>query len=198
MDALSNPLAADLSPAESRKWMGRLLVAVLLGAAIWNFVASLTGAVVLPALARVMETDPQSPLYLGKGDFNFPALFTSILELCFAAIAALMVNSWSQRRPRTARRKSAAVAPATGLSISAPAAAPFREPMSQVPPAIAAPAVLPSVSQPGSPPPQAVPKIPVAQAPAPPPAKSEKLAKPKPPKEVYYNIVGEPVERDDE
>ena len=195
MDALSKPLAADLSPAESRKWMGRLLVAVLLGAAIWNFVASLTGAVVLPALARVMETDPQSPLYLGKGDFNFPALFTSILELCFAAIAALMVNSWSQRRPRTARRKSAAVAPATGLSISAPAAAPFREPMSQVPPAIAAPAVPPSPPQQSAPPP-ATPQIPTAQAPTPPPP--AKPAKPKRPKEVYYNSVGEIVERDDE
>src|ERR1017187_10060554 len=99
MDALSKPVAPDLSPAESRKWMGRLLIAVVLGAAIWNFVASLTGAVVLPALARVMETDPQSPLYLGKGDFNVPALFVSILELCFAALVSLLVISWSQRRP---------------------------------------------------------------------------------------------------
>src|ERR1700722_20193312 len=100
MDAPSKPLSADLSPAESRKWMGRLLIAVVLGAAIWNFVAALTSAVILPGLSRVMETDPQSPLYLGKGDFNVPVLFASVLELCFAAIVALGVSSWAQRRPR--------------------------------------------------------------------------------------------------
>jgi large-conductance mechanosensitive channel len=191
MDAPSKQLAADLSPAESRKWMGRLLIAVVLGAAIWNVVASLTGAVIMPALARVMETDPQSPLYLGKGDFNVPAIFTSVLELCFAAIAALLVSSWSQRRPRAAQRKSASFAPAASLSISAPAIAPVREPVRQTPSPAASPVVPPPVSQePASP---ALSKVTAAQAPAPPPP-----AKPKPPKEVYYNSVGEIVERDDE
>jgi len=175
--------------------MGRLLIAVVLGAAIWNFVASLTGAVIMPALARVMETDPQSPLYLGKGEFNVPAIFASVLELCFAAIAALLVNAWSQRRPKAVQSKSLRVAPAANLSISAPAAAPVREPVRQVSPPIPTPTVPPSPPQQSAPPP-ATPQIPTAQAPTPPPP--AKPAKPKPPKEVYYNIVGEPVERDDE
>ncbi len=194
MDAPSKQLAADLSPAESKKWMCRLLIAVVLGAAIWNFVVSLTSAVVLPALSRVMEADPQSPLYLGKGDFNVPAIFASVLELCFAAIAALLVSSWAQRRPRAAQRRSASVAPAAGLSISAPAVAPVREPGRQVSPPIPTPTVPPSLPQQSAPPP-AAPQIPTAQAPTPPPP--AKPAKPKPPKEVYYNSVGEIVERDE-
>ena len=118
MDAPSKPLAADLSPAESKKWIGRLLIAVILGAAVWNFVASLTNAVVVPGLARVMEADPQSPLYLGKGDFNFPGFFAAILELCLALIAALVVNSWAQRRPKAIRRKVSSATPAASLSIA--------------------------------------------------------------------------------
>jgi outer membrane biosynthesis protein TonB len=196
MDASSKPLAPDLSPAESKKWMGRLLIAVVFGAAIWNFVAALTTAVVLPGLARVMESDPQSPLSLGKGDFNVPAIFAAVLELCFAVIAALLISSWAERRPRmgTARRKSPSVAPAASLSISAPGAAPVREPVLQVatpPPAqIPVPQSIPTPSQ----------AVQVAApVPAPPakPAESEKPAKPKAPKNVYYNLVGEPVDPDE-
>ncbi len=190
MDAPSKPLAADLSPAESRKWMGRLLIAVVLGAAIWNFVATLTTAVVLPGLARVMETDPQSLLSLGKGDFNFPAIFAAILELCFAAIVALLVSSWSQRRPTPARRRAPMVAPAASLSISTPPVAPARE---TVTPALA----VPSANISATPPPPPV--LPVTTAAPPPkPPEAVKPEKPKKPKEVYYNLVGEPVERDDE
>ncbi len=193
MDAPSKPLAADLSPAESKKWMGRLLIAVILGAAIWNFVASLTSAVIVPGLARVMEADPGSPLYLGKGDFNVPVVFASVLELCLALIVALVVSSWSQRGPKLVRRKAANVARPTNLSISAPA--PAREPVS---PPLKVSAVTPPPLQ-QSAPPAAVPQVPVAQTSAPPPpAKAEKPTKPKAPKEVYYNLVGEPVERDDE
>ena len=41
---------------------------------------------ILPLLAKIMGGDMQSPLYLGKGEVNVPALFTSVLELCFAGI----------------------------------------------------------------------------------------------------------------
>ncbi len=200
MDAPSKPLAADLSPAESKKWIGRLLIAVILGAAVWNFVASLTNAVVVPGLARVMEADPQSPLYLGKGDFNFPGFFAAILELCLALIAALVVNSWAQRRPKAIRRKVSSATPAASLSIAA------------APPAARTSASLPvrePVSQSQQPTPPVVPRPPAAElatsvpaaapgaAPQPKPAQSEKPAKPKAPKEVYYNLVGEPVDPDE-
>ena len=195
MDAPSKPLAADLSPAESKRWMGRLLIAVVLGVAIWSFVAALTTAVVLPGLARVMETDPQSPLSLGKGDFNFPALFASALELCLAVIVALVLNTWAQRRPRLARRRAPSAAPAVSLSISAPPVVPVREPVTQVSPPAPPPAM--PAPQPSTPVTQAVPQISTLQTLPPQPVKSEKPAKPKPPKEVYYNLVGEPVDPDE-
>jgi hypothetical protein len=196
MDASSKPLAPDLSPAESKKWMGRLFIAVVLGAAIWNFIAALTTAVVLPGLARVMESDPQSPLSLGKGDFNVPAIFASVLELCFAVIAALLINSWAERRPRMAmaRRKSPSVAPAASLSISAPGAATVREPLRQVATPSAAQTATP---QPVPAPSQAVQVAAPVPAPLAEPAESEKPAKPKRPKDVYYNLVGEPVDPDE-
>jgi len=219
MDEPSKTFAPELSPAGSRQWIGRLVVAVVLGAAIWNFVVSLTSSVVVPALARVMEADPQSPLYLGKGDFNIPALFTALLELCFAVIAALMVNSWSQRRPRLAQRKSPRPAPVTTSILSAPAPKAVPSPSApassqSVPPVSTAPrqtaapiaSSLPTAQlQQAAAQPQAAPAAaapapvaarPAAQpAPAPPSAKPEK---PKPPKKVYYNLVGDPIESDDE
>jgi hypothetical protein len=195
MDEPARTFAPELSPAASKRWIGRLLIAVVLGAAIWNFLASLTTAVILPGLARIMEADPQSPLYLGKGDFNVPGIFASMLELCLAAIAALVITSWSQKRPRTIRRKSANVAPAPSLSFSAP---PVRESVGQSAPPVAVPPVPPAASPVSVPPPAAdlktqPPAVVPAQAPKP-----EKPAKPKPPKEVYYNLVGEPVDQDDE
>src|SRR5271165_7161226 len=111
MEDAPKVFAPELSPAGSRKWIGRLIVAILLGAAIWSFIVSLTVNVIVPGLARVMEADPQSPLYLGKGDINVAALFVSLLELCLALIAALAVDAWSNRGPKPARKKSASAAP---------------------------------------------------------------------------------------
>ena len=70
-----------------KKWIGGIVIAVVLGEAIWAFLVSITINLALPAMARVMGGDAQSPLYLGKGDFNVQALFTSFLELC-------LLGSW--------------------------------------------------------------------------------------------------------
>jgi hypothetical protein len=171
MNEIQQVAASELSPADSRTWIGRILIGVILGEAIWRFLASITADLVLPGMARFMGGDARSPLYLGKGDFNVASLFTSILELCFAGIVAVLLNSWSQktRRIRVRTTRPVAVAVPANLSIS-PAAN------------TATQAIAPeTVAQPTQPP---------AQTPAP--------AKPKPPKKVYYNIVGEPVETDDE
>ena len=53
------------------------MAAVILAEGIWGFVTSLTSNLLVPLLARVMKIDPQSPLYLGKGELNVPALFNS-------------------------------------------------------------------------------------------------------------------------
>ena len=178
-----NMSARESSPADSKKWIGRIVIAVVLGEAIWGFLVSITNNLALPALARLMGGDAQSPLYLGKGDFNAQALFTSVLELCFAGIIAVLVNSWSQKpghvRPKPVRFTPVGAPPA---SVVAPTAASPATPAADT--AIQAePPVTTGLSSP---------------QPAPPSPQMAKPPKPKPPKEVYYNIVGEPVDPDDE
>src|SRR5215475_4988942 len=90
----------------SGQWIAKVIVAVIVAEAIWSFVVSLTNGLILPALARVMSGDPQSPLYLGKGDFNVPAIFSSILELCLAGIVAVLLNQWSRSTPVRVRMKT--------------------------------------------------------------------------------------------
>jgi hypothetical protein len=212
------PRTSSQSPAsDAGAWIGRVVIAVLLAEAIWGFIVSITNGLVLPLLARTMGGDVQSPLYLGKGDLNVPALFTAVLELCFAGIAAVILNSFLQRKPRVARSTQVRLSP-----IPAQTAAPAQSPVQpsstpvvpvqaavSIPPPVA-PAVHPPVPTPVTPPaapaqatasptaptefwspPEPPPgKVAVPVAPAPPKAKP---AKPKQPKEVYYNIVGEPI-----
>jgi hypothetical protein len=166
--------SAPESPAlDAGKWIGRVVIAVVLAEGIWGFNVSVTNNLILPLLARTMGGDAQSPLYLGKGDINVPALFTSVLELCFAGIAAVILNSFLQRKPKVTRSKPARVSP-----IPAQPAAPRPSPPSVAPVQAAASVPLPVAA------PAAASLLPSPTA---------KAAKPKPPKEVYYNIVGEPI-----
>jgi large-conductance mechanosensitive channel len=195
-------------------WIIRLLIAVILGEGIWGLIVSLTHNLILPLLAKTMGGDVQSPLYLGKGDVNVPALFTSLLELCFAGIIAVVLNTWVQRKARSTRGKSVRVTPRPvqpSSSTPAPAITPVRAAASIAPPIVklapppSAPITTtpPSAVPPSSPQqfwsppepsaqPKAAPPQPKAAA-APPPQPPAKPTKPKPPKEVYYNIVGEPI-----
>jgi hypothetical protein len=201
MDEIPRTSPPELSGADAGRWIGRVVIAVILAEGIWGIIVSFTNNVILPLLARTMGGDVQSPLYLGKGDFNVPALFTSVLELCFAGIAAVILNSWVRRKPSVIRGKSVRVSP-----IPVQPAAPSPPPVAPVRAAAAVPSptsapiqapVAPSTAAPSpSAPPQGQfwsppePPRPKATTPPPPPAKP---AKPKPPKEVYYNIVGEPI-----
>ena len=62
-----NQTSATEATVNSGKWIGQLVAAVILAEGIWGFLASLTNNLVVPLLAREMGSDPQSPLYLGKG-----------------------------------------------------------------------------------------------------------------------------------
>jgi hypothetical protein len=209
MDEIPRTSSPEWSAADTGRWIGRVVIAVILAEAIWGFIASLTNNLVLPLLARTMGGDVQSPLYLGKGDINVPALFASVLELCFAGIAAAILNSVVQRKTKVIRVKSVRVSPIPAQQAAPPPAPPpavapvqvaataqpliapimtYSAPESpEPPPPLPAPAALPSQSWSPEPSPQ-----PKAAAPPPPkaPAKPQKA---KPPKEVYYNIVGEPI-----
>jgi hypothetical protein len=181
VDESLNRSGPESSPADSRIWISRIVIAVVLGEAAWGFLVSITNNLALPAMARVMGGDSQSPLYLGKGEFNVQGLFISVLELCFAGIVAVVLNSWSQKarrvRPQAVRRKPIAeppapVVPSPAVSLTTPADTTnqAKAPLTTVP----------STLQPA------------------PSAQIAKSAQPKPPKVVHYNIVGEPVDSDDE
>ncbi|HKS73518.1 MAG TPA: hypothetical protein VJQ82_10010 [Terriglobales bacterium] len=203
----------SLSVADSKKWILRIALALILGQAIWGLVVALTSHLLMPLIARLMGGDPNSPLYLGKGDIDVPALFVAVVEFCLAGIVAVIMNSWVQKPARVVVRK---VANAGSLSLNQPPVAPAKPtaaplpskpapvPVSQasIPTAPVAAASIPTapvpaVTTPPAPPVAAAPEAkpaPPAAKPTPPP----KPQKPKPPKEVYYNIVGDPITMDDE
>jgi hypothetical protein len=190
--------AAESSPADSGRWIGRVVIAVIVAEAIWGLIVSLTNNLVLPAMARIVEADAQSPLYLGKGDYNVPALFASVLELCFAGIVAVSLNAWLQRKPKLVRTKSVRLTPPVAQTrapaASRPTAAAPTRTASAMPVQTKA-SVTPQPVAPSS----ATPSPTLPSSPSAPPSTSEaKPTKPKPPKEVFYNIVGEPLTSEDD
>jgi hypothetical protein len=192
MDESPKMFPTEPSAASAGRWIGRVVIAVLLGEGIWGLIVSLTNNLLLPFMARTMGADAQSPLYLGKGDFNVPALFISVLELCFAGIVAVILYSWVQRKPRLVRSKSTSISP-----IPEQSAAPRPSPTAaQVQAAPSVPASSPATASAGqfwSPPQPSASAQTVT-----PPAANVKPVKPQPPKEVYYNIVGEPLTPEDD
>ena len=186
-----NPTSAPEPTLSPGKWIGQVLAAVILAEGIWGFLASLTNNLLVPLLARVMDGDPQSPLYLGKGELNIPPLFNSVLALCLAGIVFVVLHQWSRRKSAPVRVKMVRVVkkvsqPAGRLSTTAPLSITAAPAPSAVPPQ---PELAPRISSaPVLPPP-----APVQSKPTPPPAAPAKPGKPKPPKEVYYNLVGEPI-----
>lgn len=188
---------------DTGRWIAKVIQAVILAEAIWGLIVSLTHSLVLPALARFMGGDPQSPL--GKGDFDVPAIFSSILELCLAGIAAAVLSYWSQLRPvrggvKTVKAAPAAAktsipsisskgmpsilaAPATPTPVNGPTAPAGLQTAATTPPTI------PSISPPTSQPTALGAQVAASAQPAVPATPQ----KPKKPKEVHYNIVGEPI-----
>ncbi|HTZ96051.1 MAG TPA: hypothetical protein VMB18_06620 [Terriglobales bacterium] len=193
-------------PLSAGKWITKIILAVIVGEAIWGFLVSLTNGVIVPGLARVMGGDPQSPVYLGKGDFNLTGIFVSILELCLAGIVAILLNQWSgsgQRRVQVKTVKVKSVPAKNTLPSIAPTSitpfpsVPKSEPVAPEPPVAVAAAAVPaqpaSLSAPPAPvgasqPPPSPKLAPVAK-----PAAPARPEKPKKPQEIYYNIVGEPI-----
>ncbi|MGA8617421.1 MAG: hypothetical protein WB660_02730 [Candidatus Sulfotelmatobacter sp.] len=189
-----NQTSAPNSTLNPAKWIGQLVAAVILAEGIWGLLASLTSNLLVPLLARVLEIDPQSPLYLGKGELNVPALFNSVLALCLAGIVFVLLHEWSRRNPAPVRMKIMRVT----KKVSQPAARPLSvmappEPVAAPTQTAVTPPPAPQISQA----PVSAPPVPAPQQKSkptlPPVVAAAKPAKPKPPKEVYYNIVGEPI-----
>jgi len=188
-----NQTSAPKSTLSPAKWVAQLVAAVILAEGIWGFLASLTSNLLVPLLARVMDGDPQSPSYLGKGELNVPALFNSVLALCLAGIVFVLLYEWSRGKPAPVRVKmirgpKKVAQPAAGpLSTMAPP-----EPVAVPTQTVVTPPPAPQISQALI----SAPTVPAPQQskPTPPPVVAPASpAKPKPPKEVHYNIVGEPI-----
>lgn len=174
----TKPIATDLG-----KWMWRIVVAVILGEAIWGFLVSITNDLILPLIARTIGGG-QSVTFPQKASFNVPGMFASVIELCLAGIVAILLNSWFTKLANP-RAKPASV----GISAPVPVQAADRNAASTkiaLAAAAAAPANAPAT------------KVNSVPPPASPPPKPPKPEKTKPPKKVYYNIVGEPVDTDED
>jgi hypothetical protein len=236
MDQPAKPFTSE--GTDTRKWIGRIMVAVILGEAIWGLIVSFMNHVFVPWLGDVMGQSSGLPTSFTQRPYNYPELFVSVFEFCIAGLVAAVINYFFQRpvaRRGTAVKSSVPAAPLGPIRVvpQAPSpvlvteTAPPQFGIAPAPPPMPSPVqdaraypVIPSILIPADPappvPPAPVPEArpaavvppvaavaspvvatPVAAKPAPPPPKVEP-AKPKKPKNVYYNIVGEPMPSDDD
>jgi large-conductance mechanosensitive channel len=248
-----DPTGKTFTSEDPRKWIGRIIMAVILGEAIWNLIVSVMNNLVVPWLGDLFGQSSGLPTSFTQRPYNYPDLFVSILEFCIAALVAAIINYFFQR-PRPARVKTvksaAPVAPVEPLRAVPRSEAPAPQPQAAMTPATttqptltqptltqptltqpaltqatmpvappvpvakpapiipAAPVIVapPAPAPPVAPAPvakpvavaPAAPSVPVSAAkPQPPPPKAQP-AKPTKTKEVYYNIVGEPMPSDDD
>ena len=178
---------------DTRKWIGRIIMAVILGEAIWSLIVSVMNNLVVPWLGDVMGQSSGLPTSFTQRPYNYPDLFVSILEVCIAGTVAVILNYFFQRQSAGRVRPVKSPVPIAPVDLAAPAA-----PVSVVP---AGPGPVVSPTPPARPLAVAPPAPPIANSvaakplPAAPKAEPPKLKKPK---EVYYNIVGEPMPSDED
>jgi len=195
-----------VQPVSAGRWVGRVIVAVLVAEGVWGLIVSLTRDLIMPYLAQQMGGVSQPAQ--NAGNINVPGIFAAVIALCLAGLVAVVLNIWVNRAVRLAPVKRAAAA--TSAAGTASASLSTAPPAPQAPVATAAQAPVSArtapasaVTQvssplPASTKPSATPRVsaPVASKPA--PVAPLPPAKPKPPKEIQYNIVGEPISPMDE
>jgi hypothetical protein len=178
MDQPAKPFTSD--GGDTRRWIGRLIIAVLLGEAIWGLIVSLMNHVFVPWLGDVMGPSSGLPTSFTQRPYNYPELFVSVFEFCIAGLVAAVINYFLQR-PATRRVKmvksTSPPGPVRVISQAAPSSAPTetaRPQLENTPTASPAPAqdvrmypVIPSILVPAA---SAEPPAPVAAGPEPKPA----------------------------
>src|SRR5438093_12484740 len=82
--------------ADARKWIGRIIMAVILGEAIWSLIVSIMNNLVVPWLGDVMGQASGLPASFTQRPYDYPDLFISVLEFCIAGIVAVMLNYFLQ------------------------------------------------------------------------------------------------------
>src|SRR5205823_12110795 len=84
--------------ADARKWIGRIMMAVILGEAIWNLIVSVMNNLVVPWLGDVMGPTSRVPTSFTQRPYDYPDLVVSIAEFCIAVIVAAILNYLFQRK----------------------------------------------------------------------------------------------------
>jgi large-conductance mechanosensitive channel len=99
--------------ADTRRLIGRVIVAVILGEAIWALIVSVMNNLIVPWLGDVMGQSSGLPTSFVQRPYNYPDLFVTIIEACIAGLAAAILNYFVQR-PQTQRVKSVKSSPLAG------------------------------------------------------------------------------------
>ena len=230
MDQTVKPFTSEAM--ETRRWIARIIMAVILGEAIWGLIVSVMNNVVVPWLGDVMGQSAGLPTSFTQRPYNYPDLFVSILEFCIAGLVAAILNYFFQGRTTKTIRTvkipvpAAAAEPARMFPQPTTTAALTQIPSPYTPPApvmkaepvavpapaavSAAPPLAPAAEPAGfgasaPPAPESAAATPLPTPPVarpattkPPSAPKVEPATPKKPKNVYYNIVGEPMPSDDD
>ncbi len=210
--------ASVLEGANARQWIGWIIIAVILGEAIWGLIVSIMNNLIVPWLGDVMGQSSGLPTSFTQRPYNYPDLFVSMLEFCIAGLVAAILNYFLQPGAERAKpaRIPAAMAPVEPIRVGPPAssallqaAAPSSPPLSGTRPETitSSPVGVAPVSmvRPVAVAPLATPVVNQGVKPQPAfsqgePAKPEppRLEQPKGKKPTYYNIVGEPVSSDED
>ena len=200
--------------SDTRKWIGRVIIGVIVGEAIWGLVVSVTNNVVVPWLGDVIGQPSRLPVSFTERPYDYPAVLVSVGEFCIAGIVAIIMNHFLHRQ-RSEKVKQIERASADSARVRPPtqtAAVTIQTASAVAPPArvesssVTSPA--PAVASTATP---IVALGPVASPlavahPAPPLANSTAKPLPTAPttvsrlkrKEVYYNIVGEAIPSDED
>ena len=103
MDQPAKPFASE--GTEGRRWLGRIIIAVILGEALWGLIVSVMNNVIVPWLGDVMGQSSGLPTSFTQRPYNYPELFVSVFEFCIAGLVAAILNYFFQR-PTTKRVKT--------------------------------------------------------------------------------------------
>ncbi len=230
MDQVVKPFTSEAT--DTRRWIARIIMAVILGEAIWGLIVSVMNNVVVPWLGDVMGQSSGLPTSFTQRPYNYPDLFVSVLEFGIAALVAAVLNYFFQgqtaRTTKVVKSSAPAAAeparafpqptstaaltqtpspytPAAPAAKSEPGAIPAPAAVSAAPPVAPPPPVQPMAIAPSAAPvtesaakPSLVPAASSPAATKPPSAAKAQPTKSKKPKNVYYNIVGEPMPSDDD
>src|SRR6478736_1221154 len=82
---------------DTRKLIGRIIVAVIVGEAIWSLIVSVMNNVIVPWLGDVVGQSSGLPASFTQRPYDYPDLFVSIVEFFIAAIVAFVLNYFFQR-----------------------------------------------------------------------------------------------------